>query len=199
MPSNNYIYKMSNAGGFKSLNRYYDMLAGNAAFVDSSYESIATTTVGAGGTSNISFTSIPATYTHLQIRGIGKQATTTANGPSLYYNGVSTGTSYAFHNLYGDGANAFANAFASQPYDSSMSLIGNGSNFTAFVIDILDYANTNKYKTTRALTGLDANGSGQIYLHSNVFMSNNAISQIDIFNGYVWQQYTQFALYGIKG
>jgi hypothetical protein len=178
---------------------YASQISGHLFAPSGAYDSIATTTVGSGGASNISFTSIPATYTHLQIRGIGKQATTTANGPSLYYNGVSTGTSYAFHNLYGNGANAFANAFASQPYDSSMSLIGNGSNFTAFVIDILDYANTNKYKTTRALTGLDANGSGQIYLHSNVFMSNNAISQIEIFNGYVWQQYTQFALYGIKG
>ena len=164
-----------------------------------SYESIATVTVGGAGASNISFTSIPATYTHLQVRGIGKQGTTTANGPSIYYNNVSTGTSYAFHNLYGSGSSAAANGFASQPYDSSMSLIGNGSEYTAFVIDILDYANTNKYKTTRALTGLDANGSGDVYLHSNVFMSTNAISQIDIFNGYVWQQYTQFALYGIKG
>lgn len=163
-----------------------------------SYESIATVTLSSAA-SSISFTSIPATYTHLQIRGIGKQATTTANGPSLYYNGISTGTSYAFHNLYGNGSSAAANGFASQPYDSSMSLIGTGSEYTAFIIDILDYANTNKYKTTRALTGLDKNGSGEVYLHSNVFMSTNAISQIDIFNGYVWQQYTQFALYGIKG
>ena len=36
----------------------------------SSYESIATTTVGAGGSSSISFTSIPSTYTHLQVRGL---------------------------------------------------------------------------------------------------------------------------------
>jgi len=175
------------------------IVASSMRGASNSYESIATVTVGSGGASNISFTSIPATYTHLQIRGIGKQATTTANGPSLYYNGISTGTSYAFHNLYGNGSSAAANGFASQPYDSSMSLIGTGSEYTAFIIDILDYANTNKYKTTRALTGLDKNGSGEVYLHSNVFMSTNAISQIDIFNGYVWQQYTQFALYGVKG
>ena len=37
-----------------------------------SYESIATVTVGAGGTSTITFSSIPTGYTHLQIRGIAQ-------------------------------------------------------------------------------------------------------------------------------
>jgi hypothetical protein len=32
------------------------------------YESIATVTVGSGGAANVEFTSIPATYTHLQLR-----------------------------------------------------------------------------------------------------------------------------------
>ena len=39
-----------------------------------SYESIATVTVGSGGAANVEFTSIPADYTHLQIRGIGRDA-----------------------------------------------------------------------------------------------------------------------------
>jgi hypothetical protein len=40
--------------------------------VTTSYESIATVTVGGGGAATVAFTSIPATYTHLQIRGIGR-------------------------------------------------------------------------------------------------------------------------------
>ena len=36
--------------------------------VTNSYESIATVTVGSGGSSSLTFSSIPATYTHLQIR-----------------------------------------------------------------------------------------------------------------------------------
>jgi hypothetical protein len=35
------------------------------------FESIATVSVGSGGAADVEFTSIPATYTHLQIRGIG--------------------------------------------------------------------------------------------------------------------------------
>jgi hypothetical protein len=37
-----------------------------------SYESIAVSTVGSGGASSVSFTSIPGTYSHLQIRYLGR-------------------------------------------------------------------------------------------------------------------------------
>ena len=36
------------------------------------YESIQTATVDSAGTASITFSSIPSTYTHLQIRGIAK-------------------------------------------------------------------------------------------------------------------------------
>ena len=42
--------------------------------VGTSYESIATVSVGSGGAANVEFTSIPGTYTHLQIRAIGQTA-----------------------------------------------------------------------------------------------------------------------------
>ena len=41
--------------------------SGVAAGAANSYESIATVTVGSGGSSTITFSSIPATFTHLQI------------------------------------------------------------------------------------------------------------------------------------
>jgi hypothetical protein len=174
-------------------------LIGSLVPAPGDFQSIATVNIGAGGSASVSFTSIPAEYSHLQIRGIGRQGTTTANGPSLYYNNVSSGTSYAYHNLYGTGSNnGFANAATSQPYDSSSSVIGNSTTYTSFIINILDYSNTNKNKTTRALTGYAAGASSGMYLHSNVYMSTDAINRIDIYNGYVWQQYSSFALYGIK-
>ena len=52
---------------------------------DGNYESIATVTVGSGGTSTISFTSIPQTYTHLQLRYIARNAYT---GGGSYAGGV---------------------------------------------------------------------------------------------------------------
>ena len=206
MPSNNYIYKMSNAGGMSTITRYTDMLAGNAAFVDTSYESIATVTVGAGGTTAISFTSIPQTYTHLQIRGIGRSSTASSGIVPIYIQLNATGSNHVSHWMYGDGATATATN------QSAANLMYAGyagqntttaSSFGASVIDILDYTNTNKYKTVRTLAGTDLNGSGRVGLFSGAwFGSTNAITQIDLYinaGGDSFAQYSQFALYGIKG
>jgi subtilase family serine protease len=74
--------------------------------------------------------------------------------------------------------------------------------FGAAIIDILDYANTNKYKTIRILSGNDNNGSGTIRFSSGALYSNtNAVSSITLVSGSSgnWSEYSQFALYGIKG
>ena len=71
--------------------------------------------------------------------------------------------------------------------------------FSAGVIDILDYASTNKYKTIRTLTGQDRNGAGTGGLYSNLWMNSNAISSVTFSpDSGNWVQYTQFSLYGIK-
>jgi hypothetical protein len=69
--------------------------------VPTAFESIATVSVGGGGAPDVEFTSIPATYTHLQIRGITRAAT---HGTMwARFNGVST-SSYSWHYVEGDGA-----------------------------------------------------------------------------------------------
>ena len=74
------------------------------------------------------------------------------------------------------------------------------SMIAANIIDLLDYSNTNKYKTLRVLAGYDTNGAGVVLLGSGLWMNTNAISSIAItpYSG-TFTQYTQFALYGIKG
>lgn len=67
-------------------------------------------------------------------------------------------------------------------------------------MDVLDYKNTNKYKTSRFLSGYDANGSGVIMLNSELWMSTAAITSITIDNtGSNFAQYSSFALYGVRG
>ena len=72
MPSNNYIYKMSNAGGMSTVTRYTDMLAGNAVWnpwePQGAYDALSTVTVPAGGVATITFAGIPNTYKHRQLR-----------------------------------------------------------------------------------------------------------------------------------
>jgi hypothetical protein len=158
--------------------------------------------VGAGGAASISFASIPSTFKHLQIRGIGRTAQS-ANYTFTYLQlNSDTGANYSAHELYGNGSSAGAAAASSTTwgwagYSGAQS---NTNNFGAFVIDILDYANTNKYKTVRSLSGYDANGNGAIGLESASWRSTSAVSTVTLLtNGHNFSQYSQFALYGIKG
>ena len=161
-----------------------------------SYESIATSTVGAGGTSFVTFSSIPSTYKHLQVRWSNPTSTAGANYV-VNFNSDTSNANYAFHNVRGNGSAASALAFASGSGNSF--IIANESNYG--ICDILDYSNTNKYKTTRTLGGSDFNGSGYVSLNSSLYMSTTAISTIkltaDVVGG--WAQYSVIALYGIKG
>ena len=71
---------------------------------------------------------------------------------------------------------------------------------SAHLIDILDYANTNKNKVYRTLGGFDANSSGEQGLFSGLWMSTLAITTIDLIAGAGnWTTDSRFALYGIKG
>ena len=165
-----------------------------------SYESIATVTVGAGGQATISFTSIPSTFKHLQLRA--GFATGETYGQMYGTFNSDTGANYSRHLLYGDGSTAGAGGYASVNNWNA----GYGATITTYpvasVVDILDYTNTNKYKTVRCLTGQDVNGSGgNIYMFSNLWLNTAAINRIDLTNasGINFAQYTKVALYGIKG
>lgn len=166
------------------------------------YQAIMTATVDSGGSASIDFTSIPQTYKHLQIRGIVKSTSgATGVGWGTFKFNSDTGSNYTAHVLYGTGASA--GAFGSANYSGvSYSLAGGavGTNmFCANIIDILDYADTNKYKTVRVLGGGDFNNSnGEMDLLSSVWRNTAAINAIS-FSGNTLAEFSQFALYGLKG
>lgn len=168
-----------------------------------SFDSIATVTVGAGGTSNVEFTNIPAGYTHLQIRAMAADEGTGFYDILMRYNNDS-GANYAGHQIYGDGALAISSILGGTPTSSLYPFYTNGVNngassiFGTMVLDILDYSNTNKFKTFRSLNGIDRNGSGFILFRSGVWMSTNAITSIRFTSTNDIAQYSHFALYGIK-
>jgi hypothetical protein len=172
---------------------------GAAPASTNSYESIATVTVGAGGLSTVTFSSIPSTYKHLQLRSFG--GTSGADDINMTFNG-DTASNYSAHLLYGTGASAgsYSPGSTSSIYWSVGNSYGTANQFGAAVTDILDYANTNKYKTTRALYGYDRNGSGQLNFSSGNWRSLTAITSITLTPvvGNIIQ-YSSFALYGVKG
>jgi hypothetical protein len=162
-----------------------------------SYESIAT--ISAGGSSSVTFSSIPSTYQHLQIRAFLNNSSSNIS-TSMQFNG-DTATNYAKHGLFGDGASATAAGSASVSSMTFQLYSGNTtSNYSGTVIDILDYKDTNKYTTVRGLGGYDNNGSGLVYFGSGLWMNTAAVSSITIGTaGGSWATGSSFALYGIKG
>ena len=177
------------------------LLAGNDAIYAGSYESIATTTVGAGGSSTITFSSIPSTYSHLQIRAFSRSTYPTLNTSIIIRANSDSASNYSYHSLNGDGATASSYGVATDVF--GISQMYPGSNVTASIfgtgiIDILDYTNTNKYKTIRSLAGYDRNGGGYIALMSSSWRSTSAISTITLTTDNNFAQYSSFALYGVK-
>ena len=169
-----------------------------------SYESIATVTVGSGGSSSITFSSIPSTYKHLQIRCFA-QTSGTAYG-KLSFNSDTTNANYKAHELYGDGASASATAYAQSYGGVLINAYGGWSNSSSSawsntIIDILDYTSTNKNKTTRTLSGYDNNGSGSVEFQSGLWLATPAaITSITLtLSANTFSQYSSFALYGVKG
>ena len=172
----------------------------------SAFESIATTVVGSGGTSTINFNSIPGGYKHLQIRGIARHslATTGLNLALMTFNS-DTGTNYTRHRVQGNGSSSSSTGSINetsitvtlQPHNSET-----GNTFGSFIIDILDYSNTNKFKTVRSFDGVDTNLStgSAVAIRSGLWRSTSAVTSISIAqNGNNFTEFSHFALYGIKG
>jgi hypothetical protein len=174
-----------------------------------SYESIQTYSL-ASSQSTVTFSAIPSTYKHLQLRLFlrGDYVGGNFNNNILLRFNSDTGSNYTRHLLYVQD-NSTALAFAASSTTSAFAgaapnaSTGISNVFAGGMTDILDYTNTNKYKTIRTLQGYDTNGGGKqrISVESSVWMNTSAITSIAITssNADNWVQYSSFALYGIKG
>jgi len=174
--------------------------------VASSYESIATTTVGSGGATSITFSSLGTGYTHLQLRYFASQNAAQYQIIQLGFSGgaIDTGANYAQHYVYGNGSTtgaggnvaSGATSFAFGDLPASTTIFGAG------IMDILNYSNTTTYKTLRVLGGNDQNGSGVVVMSSCVNISTTgAITSLKLTpggGGTGYKQYSSFALYGVK-
>jgi hypothetical protein len=178
---------------------------GGAAGGATSYESIASTTVGLGGTGFVEFTSIPSTYKHLQVRMMTRGSISAVGSNVDVQFNSDTGTNYWTHFLEGNGSAASSYSAGGGStvgiYAGWGAAANAGSNiFGAGVWDILDYTNTNKVKVIRALSGIDNNGSGILLFNSGSWSGTAAITSMKIQpNSGTFSQYSSFALYGIKG
>jgi hypothetical protein len=179
------------------------ILAASGAGVTSDYELIATA-FGTGSSGTITFSSIPADYKHLQIRATVRSAsTTTVRSINITFNNVTT-NSYASHSLQGIGSSAPAASSAVAQSNINIADVIERSNsisgaYGAAIIDILDYRNTSKNTTVRALSGVRS-GTERVALSSGAFFSTSAITTITLTaNSGSYATATRFSIYGLKG
>jgi len=180
-------------------------------------EAIATTYCEAD-VAYVDFTGIGSGYEHLQVRASGRAVQgTTANpwwGVRLQTGGSVWGTSsiYAYQMMYASGSTKAGSAVATHNDDHFQfngSLGGAASQDTAacacIVVDISDYANTNKNTSVIALAGSGLpNSSTGLGLNGGVLDSTSAITGVRIaaYNGMTagtTLRGSEFTLYGITG
>jgi hypothetical protein len=176
-----------------------------------SYESIATA-VGTGSSGTITFSSIPSTYKHLQVRVLMRSTNTGLYGNAIgkfSFNG-DVAANYSMHTLLGNGSTVTAYGYTTSsgvgsPYIQNSVPKANSSTgiFSTWIIDIHDYASTTKNKTARVFTGVNTNNESntneQVSLFSALWLNTAAINSVSVSADTAIATGSVFSLYGIKG
>jgi hypothetical protein len=185
------------------LNSFVSVLdSGGAGGGAGAYESIATIIASSAATT-ITFSSIPSTYKHLQVRWIANTYNATSNeGLYIQFNG-DTAANYSWHALNGDGSGAYSNGAANVTYPclTAAVLPATGTTYGVGILDVQDYSVTTKNKTARMIAGRDTNGATTqtINLSSGAWFNTAAITSLSFRTGTGFSNTSIFSLYGIKG
>ena len=167
---------------------------------------IASVTVGAGGASSISLTSIPATYTDLVLK-CSVRGAANFNPRNFYLNFNSdTGNNYPFRFLYSNGSSAGSSNSTSEGFTSTAwigYIPGNTATATTFgntEIYVPNYAGS-KYKSISSDAVTENNATTAFAsIHAATWNSTSAITSIQLTcsNSENFAQYSTATLYGIK-
>lgn len=162
------------------------------------YELISSTVVGSGGASDISFTSIPSTFTDIlvlcSLRHAGAQVFATLS--------LNAGGSYSYSSLVGTGSAVSAGTASDNLYQVWV----DGSNQTASTfsstqIYIPNYASTSTYKSISIDSVTENNATGAYTgIIAAKYASNSAITSVTItpWASDTFVQYSSAYLYGVK-
>lgn len=173
------------------------------------FDSISTSTLGTAAAS-ISFSSIPTTYSHLQIRGLGRSsAAAELQDIRIQFNG-DTAANYMLHRVGSQGgASATHNYLGSTGVTYTypgLPLPSAGQTAAIWgsaIIDIPDYKSANKNKSIKTFGGystLNVSGNNYSYFGAGTWLNTAAITSILLYpSSGNFTAGTTYALYGIKG
>ena len=140
------------------------------------YEKIATTTLGSAATS-ITFSSISSAYTDLRLVFVGQASVTGANA-RLTFNS-DTASNYSRTSISSDGTSAVSNRATNRGFLDLAQANLSATQPSLLTYDIFSYAGSTN-KTVLYTTSQDFNGSGVVERLVGLYRSNTAISTIKI-------------------
>lgn len=168
------------------------------------YACLAEVTVGAGGASDITFSSIPSTYTDLVCVLSGRGSSTSAGNTQNFFNirPNSSTSNYTYKRLYNDGGTP---ASDSGSYSYLPSYQATASSYGSTSIYIPNYTSTTTAKSMSIDTLFETNGTGIIMgfqallWNDTTAISSLALTNVINSNGSAssFEQYTTAYLYGI--
>ena len=178
------------------------------------YTLISTTSVGSGGTSNITFSSIPQTYTDLLVLFSLRSNSATA-GSGLYeslvtrVNGSTSSSDYYSFIIRGDGTGGVSNgAYAtnvgwSMPGTYVTAANSTASTFSNFQVYVPNYASSSIPKTLSSEGSAPTNSASTVGANSRGagrYIPTTAITSLSFAPEYgsLWVQYSSASLYGIS-
>ena len=183
---------------------------GAAVAAGTSFDSIQTITVPTA-TSTISFTSIPTTYKHLQIRFIARSdATDTEDIYKIVLNSDTTAV-YSGHYYRGNGTTtqtSYLNGFAYMYGNVFAAASTTASIYSPGFIDFHNYTSTTQPKVVRMFGGVENAGvayselrytSGAWFPGTNAAINSITLTVVRTGQGGNFKENSHFALYGIKG
>jgi hypothetical protein len=143
------------------------------------YEPISSTTISGTSTSTITFSSIPQTYTDLELV-IQVRENSTSDGNTFINFNSDTGTNYSLTQLYGSGSSGSSNRVSSQ---TKTGFYGNASQTDASTTYglskayILNYSNSTTYKSIYSQGNFT---NIEVVARMHLWRSTAAITRIDL-------------------
>lgn len=160
------------------------------------YEPIASQTLGADAAS-VTFSDLPGTYTDLVVVA-SVRSSTSGYGLMARFNSDS-GTNYSTTYVFGNGSVAGSARVSntSRAYIENYG-VSDGTNFSATRFTVLQYANTNVYKTVLSEAAGMGSGNG-VDRSVSLWRSTSAITSLylELFSGNIKASST-FSVYGIR-
>jgi hypothetical protein len=158
---------------------------------------IASVTVGSGGAANMTFSSIPSTYTDLVIK-ISARDTRSGFGSNTIIGFNGSTSNFTFRRLIGDGSTAESDtAFGLGVFNGNTSTSNTFANAEVY---IPNYTSSNNKSYSVDSVSENNNTTAYQQLTAGLWSQTTAITSVNLYpaSGENWMQYSTATLYGIK-